>query len=205
MNRNRFVITVTRQFGSMGRPIAMKLAETLGIEYYDRDIVEKTAEKLNLPSAIVDEMEEKARHEYVNPYMRMKYPLGRQSTSAQQDQIFETQKNIIAFLAEQHSCVIIGRCADFILADHPDSMHIYIYAPYVCRLRHCTQDLGLSEEEGKKMIHDVDLARQAYHERYAGCLPGDPKYKDILINSAFLGTERTVEYLARLAEIRFGL
>ena len=59
MSRNRFVITVTRQFGSMGRPIAMKLAETLGIEYYDRDIVEKTAEKLNLPSAIVDEMEEK--------------------------------------------------------------------------------------------------------------------------------------------------
>lgn len=55
------------------------------------------------------------------------------------------------------------------------------------------------------MIHDVDLARQAYHERYAGCLPGDPKYKDILINSAFLGTERTAEYLARLAEIRFGL
>ena len=79
----------------------------------------------------------------------MKYSLGRQSTSAQQDRIFETQKNIIAFLAEQHSCVIIGRCADFILADHPDSMHIYIYAPYVCRLRHCTQDLGLSEEEGK--------------------------------------------------------
>ena len=205
MEHKKYVITVTRRFGSMGRPIAMKLAELLDIEYYDRDIVDGAAEKLGLPSAVVDEAEEKANREYINPYTRMRYPLGRNSASKQQDEIFNAQKNIIEFLAQQQSCVIVGRCADAILIDNPHSMHVYIYAPYEKRLEHCVNDLGLTEEEGRRMIHDVDEARNAYHERYAGYLPNEPRYKDIMINSAFLGVDGTAGLLADAARERFKL
>lgn len=100
----------------MGRPIAMKLSEILGIEFYDRDIVDQAAEKLNLPVSIVDENEETAK-ELKNNYSRMQFPLGRQKSTEVQDKIFEAQKNIINFMAEKESCIIVGRCGDFILSE----------------------------------------------------------------------------------------
>ena len=99
----------------MGRQIAMKLSEILGIEFYDRDIVDQAAEKLNLPVSIVDENEETAK-ELKNNYSRMQFPLGRQKSTEVQDKIFEAQKNIINFMAEKESCIIVGRCGDFILS-----------------------------------------------------------------------------------------
>ena len=158
MNKKKYVVTIARQFGSMGRPIAMKLSEILGIEFYDRDIVDQAAEKLNLPVSIVDENEAK---ELKNNYSRMQFPLGRQKSTEVQDKIFETQKNIINFMAEKESCIIVGRCGDFILSEMENTMHIYIYAPYNIRLQHCTDELGLSVDEGKRMIKKVDEAREA--------------------------------------------
>ena len=155
MNNKKYVITIARQFGSMGRPIAMKLSEILGVEFYDRDIVDQAAKKLNLPVSIIDENEESAKEVSKNTYSRMQFPLGRQKSTEVQDKIFEAQKNIINFLAEKESCIIVGRCGDFILSEMENTMHIYIYAPYEERLKHCTNELGLSTEEGKRMIKKV--------------------------------------------------
>ncbi len=91
MNKKKYVVTIARQFGSMGRPIAMKLSEILGIEFYDRDIVDQAAEKLNLPVSIVDENEETAK-ELKNNYSRMQFPLGRQKSTEVQDKIFEARR-----------------------------------------------------------------------------------------------------------------
>lgn len=90
----------------MGRPIAMKLSEILGIEFYDRDIVDQAAEKLNLPVSIVDENEETAK-ELKNNYSRMQFPLGRQKSTEVQDKIFEAQKNIINFMAEKKVALLL--------------------------------------------------------------------------------------------------
>ena len=97
MGKRKYVITITRQFGSMGRPIAKKMAQKLGIEYYDRDIVDQAAKKLDLPVSVVDENEESAKKIVTNPFSRMKYPLGK-GTDSTQDKIFEVQQNIIKFL-----------------------------------------------------------------------------------------------------------
>ena len=94
MSHSRYVITITRQFGSMGRPIAKRMAEMLGIEYYDRDLVDQAAEKLNLPVSVINEVEEKANSLAKNPFFRMASPLG-SGTTATQDKIFEAQQNII--------------------------------------------------------------------------------------------------------------
>ena len=77
MGKSKYVVTITRQFGSMGRPIAKKMAEKLGIEYYDRDIVDQAAKKLNLPVSVVDEVEETAKKVKASPFARMMFPLGK--------------------------------------------------------------------------------------------------------------------------------
>ena len=124
MGKSKYVVTITRQFGSMGRPIAKKMAEKLGIEYYDRDIVDQAAKKLNLPVSVVDEVEETAKKVKVSPFARMMFPLGK-GTSNTQDKIFEAQQNIIKFLAEKETCIIVGRCADFTLEEMENAMHPY--------------------------------------------------------------------------------
>src|SRR5699024_1256151 len=115
-------ITINRQFGSLGRPIAVKLAEMLGIEYYDRDIVEETAKQLGIPLAQASEQEE-AIH---STYAHMPSPLGPGSAETQQ-QIFDTQTQIIQRLAASGSAIFVGRCADSILQNH-NCPRVLIYA-----------------------------------------------------------------------------
>ena len=121
MTHSKYVVTITRQFGSLGRPIAKRMSEILDIEYYDRDLVDEAAKKLKLPVSVVDKEEESAKKVPLNPFTRMKYPLGK-GTSDTQDAIFEAQQNIIQFLAEKETCIIVGRCSDFILEEMKNAM-----------------------------------------------------------------------------------
>ena len=203
MSHSRYVITITRQFGSMGRPIAKRMAEMLGIEYYDRDLVDQAAEKLNLPVSVINEVEEKANSLAKNPFFRMASPLG-SGTTTTQDKIFEAQQNIIKFLAEKETCIIVGRCADFTLSEMENAIHIYIYASYEARLEHCIKDLGMEETEARRMIAAVDKARESYHVNFTGYTPDDKSHKDILIDSSLLGVEGTAEYLVELVKKKFG-
>lgn len=202
MSQRKYVVTITRQFGSMGRPIAKRMAEKLGIEFYDRDLVDQAAKKLNLPASVVKEEEEAARTIKKNPFSRMAFPLGK-NPDARQNQIFEAQQNIIKFLAEKETCIIVGRCSDFTLADMENSLHVYIYAPYEDRVQHCVKDLGMELEEARKMIVEVDRARDSYHMMYAGYHPDDKNHKHILIDSSMLGVEGTADYLVEAVKRRF--
>ena len=191
-DEKKYVVTIARQFGSLGRPIAKMMSEKLGIEYYDRDIVEQAAKKLNLHVSHIDS------------YMRMMFPLGTESSS-EQDNIFEAQQNIMRFLVERESCIIVGRCSDFVLSDEPAAIHIYIYAPYDARVKNCVKDLNLTEEDAKKMIRSVDEARDNYHMHYAGFLPSDPKHKNIMVDSSVLGVEKTADFLVDFIRRKFEL
>lgn len=195
-----YVVTITRQFGSMGRPIAKKLAEELNIEFYDRDIVEETAKKMNLPISMVSEEEEKTRGRFFN----MSYPLGMKSREFQ-DNIYNVQRNIIMGLVEEQSCIIVGRCSDAILENYENSFHIYIYAPFEARLKNCVEDLGMERSEAIRMITEVDKARTAYHKKYAKFSPDDVEHKNLMIDSSFLGTDGTVRAIAAMIRDRFKL
>ena len=204
MSKNKYVITITRQFGSLGRPIAKRMAEKLQIEYYDRDLVDEAAKQLDLPVSVIDEEEESAKKVFHNPFSRMVYPLGK-GTNNTQDDIFKAQENIIKFLAVKESCIIVGRCSDFILEEKENAMHIYIYAPFEDRVEHCVKDLNIDISEARKMIVAVDEARDSYHMNYAGYLPEDKYHKDIMINSSFLGVEGTADYLVDAITRKFHL
>lgn len=156
---SKFVITITRQFGSLGRPIAKELAKLLNIECYDRNIVEATAKKMNKLVSVISEEEERVK----SKYSFMSYPLGMGTVPAQRN-IFKVQSEIINSLADKESCVIVGRCSDYILKNHKNALHIYVYAPYEYRLKNCTEHLGLDKDTAVKMIRDVDRARESYHK-----------------------------------------
>lgn len=195
----KYVVTITREFGSLGRPIARRLSELLEIEYYDRDIVETTAKRMNLPVSTLSKTEEKK-----SGFWRMLVPLGTDSPE-QQKRIFDVQSQIIQDLAEKESCIIVGRCADYVLKDNCNAVHVYIYASYADRLANCVESLCMEKNEAKRMIAEVDKARIAYHKHFAKYAPGDPKYKHIIINSALLEVEGTAQALATIIRQKFEL
>ncbi|MBO5112486.1 MAG: cytidylate kinase-like family protein [Lachnospiraceae bacterium] len=194
-----YVITISREFGSMGRTIAKKMSEALNIEFYDRDIVEEVSRRMGLPVPTISDAEEKA-----SSYFARMFPLGNTTTDLQ-DQIFTIQKDIIQNLASKERCIIVGRCADYVLRDYRNHMRVYIYASYEQRYNNCVNNLMMEPKEAARMIKSVDKARKSYHMRYAKYSPKDPKYKDIILDSSFLGIDGTAEYLAELAKKKFQL
>ena len=188
----KFVVTITREFGSMGRPIATRLSELLHVDYYDRDIVEAASKKL------ISNEEEKD----TTGFFEMLFPLGT-GTSDRQSRIFQAQSGIITALAAKESCIIVGRCSDYVLRDEPDAFHVFVYADYKDRLANCMGPLGMKEEEAKKMITEVDKARNRYHKRYAKFSSSDPAHKHLIINSGLLGVEQTAQILAEIVQMRF--
>ena len=187
----QYTITITRQFGSMGQMIAKKMSEILGIEYYDSEILKKVAEQTGMLESTIEDEEERAESRF--EFMGISFG----------HQIFKVQEQIIMELAEQQSCIIVGRCADYILRDFPNVVNIYIYAPEDDRIETCIERYNIPEKEAKRRIEDVDEARVAYHLRYAGYEPDDLKHKDILINSSFLGFEGTAQYLCECIKEKF--
>ncbi len=196
-----YVVTISRQFGSLGRPIAKKIAKLLSIDYYDRTVVDELAKKMNLPVSEIDDGEELENAELKH----MKYPLGR-SSEEEQEKIFEAQEKIICDLADQGSCVIVGRCSDYILRNHTNHFSIFIYAPYEVRRENCIKTLHISPEEVDKMIEEVDEARKSYSMHYAKEYSEDVKNKDILIDSSLFGDiDETAEIIVEMIRKKFKL
>ena len=200
---SNFVITVGRQFGSMGRPIAKTLAEKLGINYFDRDIVEEVAKRMNLPLSIVSKEEEAAESKF-GKFGKMLFPLGMRTTELQ-DKIFEVQKCVIMDFIDKGPCILVGRCADYIARDCENLFRIYIYAPFEERVKNCVQFLNMKEADALKMCRDVDRARSTYHKQYAGYDCMSAEVMDLMINSSTLGIEGTISALVLLVKQRFNI
>ncbi len=197
--KEKYIITISRQFGSLGRPIAQRMSEMLGIEYYDRYIIGKAAANMEVDAETITEVEESAQERYKS----MKYPFGT-GTTKMQDVLFDTQKKIILDLAEtDESCIVVGRCSDYILRNFRNHISIFVYAPYYDRLKNCIDTLQLSSDEAKRTIDEVDKARENYSKHYTGCSVIDPSLKDIMIDSSKLGVEGTAEYLVEYIKRRF--
>ena len=194
----QYVVTISRQFSSMGRMIAQQLARELGVDFYDRDIVEETASRMGLPVSVISNTEENSK----SIYFKQQYPLGI-GLASMRDEIFLIQKNIIRDLAQKESCIIVGRCADSILMDMENRLNVYIYAPMDARLRNAVELAKLDEKTAKKMIREIDRSRELYHRRYCPEYVDASTNKDIMIDSSRFGAEGTVKILAGLVREMF--
>ncbi len=190
-------ININRQFGSLGRPIAIKLAEILQIEYYDRDIVEETAKKMNIPLSQASDQDESV----ASKFGHMLFPLG-SGSSESQEKMFDVQTQIIQNLAAKGSAIFVGRCADYILQNY-NCLNVFIYAPKAKRYLNCVNSLGMSPTEAKQMIEKVDKSRNRYWMKYAKHLPSDPEHAHVMLDSSLFGVSGTAELLATIVREHF--
>lgn len=200
MEDRPYYITIARQFGSLGRPIAKELSEILGIEYYDRDILEMACRELGKP---IDEVEKYDETVGKNKFMQMMYPLG-MGDSDMHTRLFQMQQSLIRDITNKgQSCIFVGRCADYVLKDNKRCINVYIYAPYEDRLRNSIDVLGLEGEDAKRMIKEVDKARESYHKTYVKTSLSTIDDRSILINSSELGVVGTAQLLAYMVKLKF--
>ncbi|MDR0760199.1 MAG: cytidylate kinase family protein [Treponema sp.] len=194
-----YVVTISRQFGSLGRPIARKMAELLGVEYYDRNILEQVARSMNLP---VPEMES---GEVDAEYTKLRFPL-ETGAGEERERILEAQEKIILELAGKNSGIFVGRHADYILRNHANLFSIYIYAPRDVRRENCIKYLHMKPEDADKALDDEDEARQSYTMIYAEAYSQNLENKNISIDSSLFGSvEETAEVLVSMIRRKFNL
>lgn len=190
-----FIITVSRQFASMGRSISKSLSKILDIQFYDRDIVEETAKRMGLPISDVSKMEELSK----NSYLKRMFPLGNGIKSVQ-DEIFMIQKNIIRDFAKKESCIIVGRCANTVLKDHPHLLSVYIYASEEERLKNCVEKLQMDKKTARRTMEAVDKAREAYYKVYGNYSKNFFNHHQLMVDSSRFGVEGTADMLGQIAK-----
>ena len=196
MANKKYIVTITRQFGSLGRPVAREMSELLGIEYYDRDIVEATSKKMHLPVSQISEHEEK----YSTNLFSMLLPLGSDSI-AKQDEIYNVQKEIIREMAEKESCIIVGRCADYILKDQTNVVRVFVHAPKEYLIARTLERNSMTEKEAEKFIEKTDKERSEYYTYHTGRSWVDARNYDLCLDSSRLGFEGCVKAIKAYMEV----
>ncbi len=198
---DNYVIAITRQFGSLGRDIATSVAETLGIPLYDRAVFENEAAQRD---ETLRSMVRFSEEDGMTGYDRMAYPLGIGS-SLKQDRMYEVQSELVLEHAERENCVIIGRCADYLLRERDNVIRCYIFAPYQARIVNSIRYLGGTVAEPQRIIEEVDKARADYYRSHTGCEVNNTRYRDIFLNSNLLGVEGSAQLIIDAAKRKFGL
>lgn len=187
------IITISRQFGSGGRTIGKEVAEKLGIPCYDSEIIAKIAEKSGFTE---DYIKEKGEYMDAGGFFSA---LGSVDFYGQSNRltIWTEQCKIIKNIASEGDCVIVGRCADYVLreAENVELLKTFIYADMDYRANRIVTQYGESEVNPKKRLKDKDKRRAAYYEIYTDQSFGDPLNYDICLNSSSLGIERCVEII----------
>ena len=197
------IITIGRQFGSGGHEIGELLAKKLGIPFYDRNLVKMAAEELHITEEQAELEDEKKLMSIVSNYnlamggyndfmanAEFYAPVGRN--------LYAVQSAIIKKLAQKGSCVIVGRCADYVLKDYPGCINVFICASKEDRKNRVMDKYHLSERKATEKMKKIDRERKYYYETYSGKEWGSIQSHQILMNSSLLGKEKIVEYLVAL-------
>lgn len=190
--KNR-IITISREFGSGGRTIGKKTAEKLGIPCYDRELIEKVALETGFDEQYIKDAGEYAPSGFFGSTFT-NHAFG----PSNEDYLWEIQYKIISDLAQKGPCVIVGRCADYILQDRADCLKVFIHASMDFRAERIVKEYGERTEAPEQRLRDKDKRRAAYHRFYTNMKWGDAKNYHICLNSGVLGIDRCVEILTEL-------
>ncbi len=192
------VITIGCEYGAGGPQIGRFIADALGIEFYDRDIVDKVVEETGVSRDLVEKTDVDA-----NVKFEVDTSLGPRYLNLT-NRVIYVQFDVIRQMAEKSSCVIIGRCADYILKERKDTLKVFLYAPKETRIRSVMELEHLSRDEAEKRVAYYDENEHVRYKYMTGTYRGDRNNRDILLNSALLGWEKTAKYLLQLIDLRYG-
>lgn len=190
-----FVVTIGCEYGAGGPQIGKMLSEALGIEYYDRDLVDDVVRKLGVEKELVEKADISK-----NVHYSFDTSLGPRYANLT-NRVISAQFQVIHDMAEKTSCVIIGRSGNYILQDRDDVLNIFIYAPEDIRIRSIMEQDHVSHKKAKELVTYNDEQNHARHKYITGTHRGDRRTRDILIDSSLLGWEKTAQYLLMLIEM----
>ena len=198
------IYTIGREFGSGGREVGEKLAAKLGIKLYDKELLQQAAKDSGFCEEIFENHDEKPTNSFLYSLVMDTYSVSGYSAAPFLDmplnhKVFLAQFETIKKIAEKESCVIVGRCADYILEQAElDHISLFIAAPFEWRVQRKMEQLSIDEKEATSMVRKKDKDRKAYYDYYTGRSWGRPHNYDLCINSSRLGIEVTAEKLAEM-------
>lgn len=190
------IITISRFYGSGGHEIGEKLAEKLGFDFYDRKIIDKTAEELGLAPEFIEQKEQNISNAKLLELIMTDKQIPEDLNLSYNDRIFVTQSRIIHTLAQDKSCVVIGRCADYILRDHPNKFSVLVFSDIEFAKQRIARESHLSLSEAEKKIHKTNHVRRNHYWQYTNHKWDDASLYDMVINSSAIGIDRAVDVIA---------
>ena len=196
------IITINREFESLGNEIAQAVSTKLCIPYYDKFLITAAAEKSGMRENRVEALDEKPESRFAYSQAEAAYYF----TSADAPlptgaKVAEVQFQLIRDLAAQGPCVIVGRCANHVLRDRSDVLDIFIHAGVEFRLNRAINVLGLPERQAKKVLRPTDKARKTYYQNYTGSNWNDPDLYHACLNPDRLGFDACVDTICQMYQL----
>ena len=203
---SNLIITIGRQCGSGGRAIGNRLAEKLNIKCYDKELLTLAAKQSVLCKELFETHDERPTNSFLYSLVMDTYSMG-YTTSSFLDmplnhKVFLAQFDTIKKLAEEESCIIVGRCADYALADHPNRTSVFISADMDAKIERISKLYDMTKEKAKDTIIKTDKKRSNYYNYYSNKKWGDVGSYDLCLNSTRLGIEGTVDLILEYIKIK---
>lgn len=199
------VITISRQYGSGGREIGKKLADRMGVPFYDKEIITRAAKESGFAEAAFEKAEEKATNSLLYSIAMGMNAYGNQelgfSGLSLDDRIFLAQSDVIRKVADEGPCVIVGRCSDYILKKLPNGVHIFIWADLDYRVKRATTLYGISQAKAEENVMKMDKGRANYYSYHANEKWGRVDNYHLSIKSNYLGIDNAVECISQFVEM----
>ena len=200
---NKTIITGTRQYGRGGQYIGKKLAEELKIPFYDKELLERAAKDSGFCQEIFENYDEKPTNSFLYSLVMDTYSMG-YSTAAFAEmplnhKIFLAQFNAIKDIAKEGPCVIVGRCADYALAEVPNVVNVYLYADLQSRIARIARRHDVTDAKAKDLILKTDKSRASYYNYYTNKKWGEATGYDLCLNTASLGIDGTIHIIREFA------
>lgn len=199
----KYIITISRQFGSGGRILGKSLADALNIEYYDKELVSMAAKESGYNPEIFENVDERATNSLLYSLSMGIYNLGNGYAPMRDmpvnDQLYLLQHKIIKEIAVK-PCVIVGRCADYILRDRKNLLRIYIYAKMEDRIKNAVKLHDVPENKAESIVKKTDKTRANYYNFYTNQRWGAPENYDICLNTSTITRENAIKLIRGLVE-----
>ncbi len=195
------IITIEREYGSGGSIIGKRLAAEMGIPYYNHEILEMAAQRLNMPVAKLEGAEESTHKSFLYSLLLGSNPNRvLEDTIPMSDQLYMTESQIIKELAATGSCIIVGRCGNYILRDNPSLLSLFIYAPKSYRLDYAQTHYGTPSKDASTLLAKIDGRREKFYAMNTGGNWYGKENYSLCLNSAVLGEELCVEIIKQACQ-----
>jgi len=196
------IITISREYGSGGRTVGELVAKKLGIPFYDRAMVNAVAEKSGFSPDFIEESGEYASvsNSFLFSIAVSSQLNGSATFTSSADQLYQFQTKYIRQLAEEGPCVIVGRCADYILREKENALHVFIHADMPYRVQYMAEHHGKNVASAEKWLKERDNRRKVYYRHYTGRTWGDPHNYDLSLSTSALGAEKVADIIVDLAK-----